>query len=247
MNARAHVRYAYQHGNPAIGFDGDRGAGTACARGPLVDRHAAADVFRLGLFPAGRRNGFLERFVGENVLQLLAERRRVTVVKKILPAKGHRIHAQFPRDDVDLRFHGKNHLRASRRARLRARHLIGVGAQRFNLNRGNPIVACHAPRSLNCHLGIRFQRRIGAAAENHLGLERAKPAVTSDAGAQGDHDKVAIQRGRQVLGIVEHQFDRLARAFRQKVADRSFDDRSLAAEVPAHRQNVHSDVFRVEI
>ncbi len=161
------------HVHAAIRFDGDRRAGFSRAWRPLVNSYAAADVFRFRLAPSGRVKRFFEGFLDDDALQFLSEGRSFTVVEQVLHSELHRVYAELARDDIDLRFHGECGLRAPRRAGLCARDLIGISAQRFDLNRRNFVVTRHPARSLHGNFRIGFERRIPAAAEHRSRVQGA--------------------------------------------------------------------------
>ncbi len=246
MNAGADIGYAEMNTDAAVRFDRNRRAGLPGARRPLVDSDAAAGIFRLGLFPAGGVECFLEDILDDDAFEFLSERRRFAVVEQILHAEFDRVDAQLAGDNIDVRLDGEGRLGAARRARLRARNLVGIGAQGFDLDRRNAVIARRASWSLYGDLGVGFERGVAAAAEDRTHLHGGELAFTIDAGTQCDHRRVAMRHRGQLFAVFQHHAHRFPGLPGKKVADRRFGDGCLAAEIAAHRQNMHLDLLLFE-
>src|SRR5687767_1275711 len=114
--------------NVAALLDRDRGTGFSRAGWALVDRDTAADVFSFWLLPAGSIEGLFQRLLDHDAFEFLPKGRRLAIVNQILYAQCNGVHAQLPRDDVDMRLNGESCLRAAGGPCLCARHLIRICA-----------------------------------------------------------------------------------------------------------------------
>ena len=77
-------------------------------------------------------------------------------MQNIFPPQFESIDSHFFSDDVDLGFERESDLRAPRCPRLRARHLIGVGAKGFHVDRRAAVHARQAPAAEHGDLGVGF-------------------------------------------------------------------------------------------
>src|SRR5262245_41532160 len=167
-------------------------------------------MFCPGFFPIRSIESFLESFLDDDALQFLAEWCRVAVIEQILDAKFDRVHAQLTGDDIDLRFHGKCGLRASRGAVLCAGNLVGIGADGFNLNCRDLVVAADSPGYPQRQCCVSFERRVATDAKDGTPMQSTWFAGAIDPSSERDHARVAVRAGGHLFSIVEHQLDRLA-------------------------------------
>ncbi len=145
--ARTDIGHAGEDIDLAIGLQRQCRARFAFRRAAIIERHAPAAIFlRSAFLPAGGFDDALQHFAHENIDSIFRpwdwHRRRA----KYSSAQFESIDAHLLGDDVHLRLEREHDLRTARRARLGARHLIGIRAirlaaiagQRYMLARRRP-------------------------------------------------------------------------------------------------------------
>jgi hypothetical protein len=88
-----------------------------------------------------------------------------------------------------------------------------------------------------------FARRVGAAVEDRIEIERRDFAVVADAGLDANLRGVADVGRANIVEIIAHEFDRPAGRGREKIHREFFDRETFRAEVAADVTRVHDELF----
>ena len=177
----------------AVSLKRQRRARLAFRRAAIVERHApAAILLGAALLPTGSLDDSLQHFAHEDVIPLFAHGIGIAVVQNILAPQLQGIDAHLLGDDIHLRFEGEDDLRTPRRARLGARHLIGVRTESLHIDGRTAIHARQTPPAKHGYLRIGLLRSVGAAAEVNITFHRQQRAIRGDAGLHRDHGRMAM-------------------------------------------------------